>query len=127
MTARAGGSVMKAPAIALASCVVALAACGGGPKTDPRYPPREKGCAVQVFRGAVPTEMAIDDLGRVSATCSSLGADSDCIRELEDQACKLGGDVVYFVPDKPETLGDDRIRYDARFGHTRAAGAKTHR
>jgi hypothetical protein len=57
--------------------------------------PRDRGCAVQVFPQAptVPTE----NIGPVVAICDQDDTRDVCLRELEDQACLLGGDVLWQV------------------------------
>jgi hypothetical protein len=72
---------------------------------------------VKVFHDA-PT-MATHNIGPVNARCGSDVSDADCLRTLEDQVCKLGGDVVWGVPDKPETFGDKNV-WSARAAHTKA-------
>jgi hypothetical protein len=47
-------------------------------------------------------------------------SDADCLRTLKDQVCKLGGDVVWGVTDKPDTFGDKNV-WDGRAAHTQAA------
>ena len=42
-----------------------------------------------------------DDIGRVDAICSRDIAYDDCLVELRNQTCKLGGDIVYDVPEEP--------------------------
>ena len=107
---------------ALSIAVLGLAACGGGAKTDPRYPPQPEGCAVQTFHGK-PTG-AYDDIGRVDAICGiDLGADA-CIAELKNQACKLGGNIVYDVPYEPIKPSPDKVRFTGHAAHTRSAPAK---
>jgi hypothetical protein len=102
--------------------LAAIASCGGGPKTDPRYPPRPEGCDVKVFRGKV-TGIPYDDIGHVDAICGNdLGPDV-CLQELKNQSCKLGGDIVYDVPDEPDKPSPDKMRYTGRVAHTRVAGS----
>ena len=104
--------------------LVALASCGGGAKTDPRYPARPEGCDVKVFRGKV-QGITYDDIGHVDAICGNdLGPDT-CLQELKNQTCKLGGDIVYDVPDEPNKPSPDKISYTGRVAHTRAASAET--
>jgi hypothetical protein len=114
---------MRTRSIAAAALsVLSLLACGGGTKTDPRYPPRDAGCQMQVFIGKIPQGLPkYDDLGRVDAICGSDISQKDCLRELQDQACKLGGDLLYDVPDQPARPSPDKVRYEARVAHTRAA------
>jgi len=100
--------------------IAVLASCGGGPKTDPRYPPRPDGCDVKVFRGKV-AGITYDDIGHVDSICGTDLGPEECLKELKKQSCKLGGDIVYDVPDEPLTPSPDKIRYTGRVAHTRAA------
>jgi len=103
--------------------LVALASCGGNAKIDPHYPPRPEGCDVKVFRGKV-AGIVYDDIGRVDSICSNDMGRDNCIVELKNQTCKLGGDIVYDVPDEPEKPAPDKMRYTGRVAHTRIAGAR---
>ena len=106
-------------------CVLAVAlftACGGGSKTDPRYPPRPDSCEVQVFRGKV-TGIKYDDIGHVDAICGNDLGLEECLKELKRQTCKLGGDIVYDVPDEPLKPSPDKISYTGRVAHTRGAAS----
>jgi hypothetical protein len=98
--------------------VGALVACGGPKAPDPRYPARPEGCDVKLFHEH-PT-MPTDNLGPVMANCSTDVSDVDCVRQLQDETCKLGGDVVWGVPDKP-TLDGGKNLWFGRAAHTRAA------
>lgn len=99
----------------------ALVSCGSPKKTDPRYPPRPVGCRVMIFRGPVASTVSYDNVGKADVICGELVADSDCLRGLMDEACKLGGDIVYdvFAPSKP---APDKVKYEGRVAHTRIAG-----
>jgi hypothetical protein len=98
-----------------------LAACGSTAKTDPRYPPRPEGCDVKVYNTRA-VDVPFDNIGHADAICGSdIGVDS-CMAELKNQACKLGGDLVYDVPRDPLTPTPDKIQFTGRVAHTRAAG-----
>ena len=100
-----------------------VASCGGNAKIDPHYPPRPEGCDVKVFHGKV-AGIVYDDIGHVDSICGNdLGRDQ-CIVELKNQTCKLGGDIVYDVPDEPLKPAPDKMRYTGRVAHTRIAGAR---
>jgi hypothetical protein len=104
--------------LSLTLTLAAIAACGGDPKpVDPRYPPRAANCDVQIFQDVPP--MKTDNLGPVNATCGEDIAKDDCLRTLKDQACKLGGDIVWGVADPPEKK-DGKIRFSGRAAHTKA-------
>ncbi|MGH7281956.1 MAG: hypothetical protein ACRELY_10560 [Polyangiaceae bacterium] len=97
------------------SISVLFFACGGDERPS-RYPAREPGCAVQIFYGA-PQGRTVN-IGPVSASCTEDVSDTDCLRTLQDQACKLGGDVVWGVDEKPKMdLGHKK--FNGRAAHTR--------
>jgi len=100
-----------------------LASCGGNAKIDSHYPPRPAGCDVKVFHGKV-AGIVYDDIGRVDSICSNDMGRDQCIVELKNQTCKLGGDIVYDVPDDPEKPAPDKMRYTGHVAHTRIAGAR---
>jgi len=73
---------------------------------------------MKMFHGKV-AGTAYDDIGRVDAICGNdLGLDA-CMTELKNQACKLGGDVIYDVPYEPEKPSPDKVRLTARVAHSR--------
>lgn len=79
---------------------IALGACGGGHNATPNFPERPAGCDVEVYREA--PNVATTNIGPVRASCdATLVKEDDCMRELLDQVCKLGGDAVWQVSDKP--------------------------
>ncbi len=77
--------------------------------------PREQGCAVQVFEGSPP--MKTENIGPVTAWCTEDESREVCLRELEDQVCKLGGDVMWQV-DGPSREGNKQ-RMNGRAAHTK--------
>ena|SRR5215831_16939447 len=97
-----------------------LASCGGGHAVDSRYPPRPEGCQVKLFYGKV-QGLTYDDIGRADAICSLDITQESCLEELKNQTCKLGGDLVYDVPEEPTKPTPDKIRFIGRVAHTRAA------
>jgi hypothetical protein len=99
---------------ALAGAVLALVACGAAPVTDPRFPPRPVGCPVKWFNGS--PSMATENIGAVSARCSEFVSDEDCLRTLQDEVCKLGGDVVWGV--SKLQMEDGKKRVNGRAAHT---------
>lgn len=103
-------------------CVVALlfssglacAACGSEPKNPGKYPPRQAGCEIQTF----PEEPSYqtDNIGPVQASCDESISDAECLRELMDQACKLGADTVWGMGDGP-TMQTGKKRFSGRAAH----------
>jgi hypothetical protein len=99
----------------LAMALVVVVHCGKSMATDPRYPARPDGCDVRVFASAPP--MPLDNIGTVSASCAESDSDEVCTRQLKDEACKLGGDVVWGV-DAPLHTGNKR-KLAGRAAHTK--------
>ncbi len=78
----------------LAAGLVLVAACGGGaPKSA--YAPEPPGCPVVVFDAA--PDVATANIGTVVAWCTDTDRREACLRELEDQVCLLGGDVLWQI------------------------------
>lgn len=99
----------------IASLAVLFLGCSSPPK-ETKYPARKEGCAVQVFE-STPT-MATDNIGVVNATCDEVVSDEDCLRTLEDEACKLGADVIWGVDPKP-TMDLGKKKLSGRAAHTK--------
>ncbi len=77
---------------------------------------RERGCAVQVITDGAPP-MRTENIGPVIAYCDRDDPRDTCLRELEDQACLLGGDVLWQV-DGPLPDGDKQ-KMHGRAAHTK--------
>ena len=96
--------------------VIASVACSSPPPKETKYPPQPPGCAVEVFP-ETPNKQT-DNIGPVSASCDDSVSDADCMRELKDQACKLGADVVWGVePNPTKQLG--KKKFFGRAAHTK--------
>jgi hypothetical protein len=80
---------------------------------------RERGCAVRVFVDA--PSMATENIGPVTALCSPDDSRDVCLRELEDQVCLLGGDVLWQVdgPTPLATSEGNKQRMRGRAAHTK--------
>jgi hypothetical protein len=84
---------------------------------DKNWAPRAEGCDVKVYRDA-PSSPA-ENIGPVDAVCGLDVSDADCLRQLEDETCKLGGDVVWGVGD-PVVSGVKK-RLSGRAAHTKSS------
>ncbi len=101
-------ATLPAAVLALIGSLASLPACAGAPAAAGPHPPRAEGCEVTVYADAPP--VTTESIGVVSATCGDDVSDADCLRTLKDQACKLGADVVWGVPDKPKLdLGKKKL------------------
>lgn len=98
-----------APSARISSLLVAsallLAACGSSSKPEGKYPSRQPGCEVQVFTETRLPTYATENIGVVQASCDESVSDEECLRELKDQACKLGADTLWGVGDEPRREG----------------------
>ena len=92
-----------------------LTACGGGAKSP--YPAQERGCHVTTFEGvsAFPTA----NIGTVVAWCADTDSREVCVRELEDQVCLLGGNVLCQIegPSPQVTSNGTKQRMRGRAAH----------
>lgn len=88
--------------------------CASKPTNPSKYPERHAGCDVQIFpeEPSYPT----DNIGPVHATCDESVSDTECLRELSDQACKLGADTIWGVDDTPSRQGGKK-RFSGRAVH----------
>jgi hypothetical protein len=77
--------------------------------------PREPGCSVRVFADAPP--MPTENVGTVTAFCAEDDSKDVCLRELEDQVCQLGGDVMWQL-EGPTAVGNKQ-RMRGRAAHVR--------
>ena len=93
-----------------------LAGCPAAPDKDARFPARAEGCEVAVFPET--PSMPTDNIGPVMATCGQDISNDDCLRTLKDQACKLGGDVVWGVADVP-SQSQGKKKLAGRAAHTK--------
>lgn len=93
-----------------------MLACGGSPS---KYPARPSNCEVAVYQE--PPSAAIDNIGVVYALCDEGIGRKECEKQLKEETCKLGGDVVWDLPEEPQRV-NGKMRLSGRAAHTRAAG-----
>jgi hypothetical protein len=96
---------------------VLLSACGGGAKSP--YPAQERGCQVTVFDGLPPFPTA--NIGSVVAWCPETDTRDACVRELQDQVCLLGGNVLLQIegPTPQATSDGMKQRMRGRAAHSK--------
>lgn len=99
------------------ACILALGACASSPHVESTYPAQKPGCEVRIFFEDHAPTSRIDNIGSVRASCDQDVSDSDCLRQLQDEACKIGGDTVWGVNEKPiRELGKNK--FSGRAAHT---------
>lgn len=59
----------------------------------------------------------------VYATCDESIGRAECEKQLKEETCKLGGDVVWDVPEQPTRI-DGEMRLSGHAAHTRAPDEK---
>lgn len=100
-------SAVRIVALGLSASFV-LFACAKPSEIPSKYPPRQPGCEVRIFPEQ--PSYSTDNIGPVSSSCDESISDQDCLRTMQDEACKLGADTVWGVSDKPELkLGKKRF------------------
>jgi hypothetical protein len=93
--------------------------CASSNPNAAKYPPRRKGCNVRVFYSPVPEVKEWDDLGMASVDCYlDIGA-VQCLARLRQEACRMGGDLLYDVPKKALRPTDQGMSYRGHVAHTR--------
>lgn len=84
-----------------------------------KYPPRGINCKVMVFHSAAPGVKEWDDLGVAHVDCPlDLGA-VQCLKKLREEACRMGGDILYDVPKKPMRPTDQGMVYAGHVAHSK--------
>jgi hypothetical protein len=65
--------------------------------------------------------MPTENIGPVVATCPETDSRDDCVRELQDQVCRLGGDVLWQLegPSPVATSNGTGQRMRGRAAHTK--------
>ena len=87
---------------------------------DARYPRRAAGCELAIYYTAVPGVPAWDDLGIVEIACHISDPAAECLRRLRNEACQMGGDIIYNVPRQPLRPRDQVLVYRGQVAHSRA-------
>ncbi len=89
--------------------IVFLAGCGGSQSRGvhrTHAAARPVGCEVETIREGVPPRPTRLE-GQVIARCTRDQADAArCLRQLQDEACRLGGTVLWDVRTQPLELTD---------------------
>jgi hypothetical protein len=81
--------------------------------------PRERGCPIQIYADTLP--MPAENIGPVTVLCNPDDSRDACQRELADQACRLGGDLLWQVdgPSPEDTQNGPKLRMHGRAAHTK--------
>ncbi|HVY39280.1 MAG TPA: hypothetical protein VHM31_15155 [Polyangia bacterium] len=88
-----------------------------------KYPPRGRGCSVRIFNGPAPDVKEWDDLGIARVDCPLDLGRLQCRQRLREEACRMGGDLLYDVPKKPARPSEQGMVYMGHVAHTKAGDA----
>jgi hypothetical protein len=104
--------------VALPVAFLATCATTSNPNAA-KYPPRPAGCKIRVFHGP-PDVKEWDDLGVAHVDCYLDVGRVQCLKKLKMEACHLGGDLLYDVPNKPLRPTEQGMVYTGHVAHTKA-------
>ncbi len=114
--------------LAVAGGALALVALTCATTSHPdaaKYPPRGRGCNVRIFNGPAPDVKQWDDLGIARVDCPLDLGRLQCRQRLREEACRMGGDLLYDVPKKPARPSEQGMVYMGHVAHTKIGDAGT--
>jgi hypothetical protein len=109
-------------AVLVASLTLAAAGwtCATAPNPNAgKYPSRGHKCSLRVFNSPAPGVKEWDDLGMARVECPLDVGRVQCMARLREEACKMGGDLLYDVPKKGERPGEQAMVFQGHVAHTR--------
>lgn len=86
-----------------------------------KYPPRGRRCTVHVYDTAAPGVKDWDDLGIARVECPLDVGRVQCLARLREEACRMGGDLLYDVPRRGARPGEQAMVFMGHVAHTRAS------
>ena len=84
-----------------------------------KYPRRGGNCKIRLFHTPVPDVKEWDDLGMARVECQLDVGGVQCLRRLREEACRMGGDLLYDVPKKPMRPTEEGMVYAGHVAHTK--------
>ena len=84
-----------------------------------KYPRRPLGCKVRVYHTPAPDVKEWDDLGMARVDCYLDVGAVQCLHRLREEACRMGGDLLYDVPKKPLRPTDQGMVFLGHVAHTK--------
>jgi hypothetical protein len=78
-----------------------------------------------MLHAPAPNVAAWDDLGIAQVTCHLDIGLPQCLRLFRAEACRMGGDIVYDLPEKPLRPREQAVLYRGRVAHSRAPTTTT--
>ena len=88
-----------------------------------KYPPRGRRCHVSVYDTPAPGVKEWDDLGIARVECPLDVGRVQCMAQLREEACRMGGDLLYDVPRKGSRPGEQAMVFMGHVAHPRLSDA----
>lgn len=120
-TMRLPAATLLIPLALGALAAVASTCATGGNGNAAKYPPRGHNCSVRVYNTPTPGVKEWDDLGIAHVDCPLDLGRIQCLRRLREEACRMGGDLLYDVPKRPARPSEQGMVYVGHVAHSRAA------
>jgi hypothetical protein len=102
--------------------------CATGPRPpEAKYPPRHPGCGLHLVYADLPdVPGGWDDIGKLEITCHIDDSERTCFNKMRNEACRMGGNIVYRLPRRVWRPSEYSIGYRAMVAHSRVStGAAT--
>jgi hypothetical protein len=109
----------------LSGALSLLAGCASGSTTAVKYPRRKPGCPISIVHQPTPPVPEWDDIGMVEVGCYLEEGPGTCLTRLKAEGCRMGGDLIYDVPKKPERPTERALVYRGHVAHTKTTMKKT--
>jgi hypothetical protein len=103
--------------IPVATCATRQA--GHSPGGSAAYPARGPGCDLTMLHAPAPNVPDWDDLGIAEVTCHIDIGLPQCLRLFRAEACRMGADIVYDLPERPLRPREQAVLYRGRVAHSR--------
>jgi hypothetical protein len=84
-----------------------------------KYPPRGRRCHVSVYETSTPGVKDWDDLGVARVECPLDVGRVQCMARLREEACRMGGDLLYDVPRRGARPGEQAMVFMGHVAHPR--------
>jgi hypothetical protein len=98
--------------------ILACATGAGGPEA--KYPPRHPGCGLHLVYADLPyLPGGWDDIGKLEVVCHIDDSERTCFNKMRNEACRMGGNIVYRLPRKVWRPSEYSIGYRAMVAHSR--------
>jgi len=108
-------------AVAAALAAVTVTCATSRNPNAAKYPPRGRRCHVSVYDTPAPGVKEWDDLGMARVECPLDVGRVQCMARLREEACRMGGDLLYDVPRRGSRPGEQAMVFMGHVAHTRVS------